>query len=136
MNYTFDTLGRFDGVSATPTDRSTNVAPAEQTADYNWNGVEWVYAPNVLEHPTSGGATPAPVAAKLTRLQFRNRFTEPERVAIYTAAESVVAVRVYLDDILAAEEIDLTDAATIAGVNALEMAGLLAAGRAAEILEA
>jgi hypothetical protein len=70
----------------------------------------------------------------LTRLQFRNRFTQAEKVAIYTAAEQVVAIKVWLDDLMVAESVDLTAPETIAGVQGLEQAGLLAAGRADEIL--
>ena len=43
-----------------------------------------------------------------------------------------VAIKVYLDDV--ATFIDLSRADTIAGVNALETAGILADGRANEIL--
>lgn len=70
----------------------------------------------------------------LTRLQFRNRFTSGEKVAIYMKAETSVQIRIFLDDVNAAEEIDLDDTATIAGVQALEAAMLIGAGRAAEIL--
>jgi len=70
----------------------------------------------------------------LTRLQFRNRFTQAEKVAIYTAAEQVIAIKVWLDDLMVVEFVDLTAPETIAGVQGLEQAGLLAAGRAHEIL--
>jgi hypothetical protein len=43
-------------------------------------------------------------------------------------------VEILLDHIRAAEYIDVTDPNTIAGIGALEAAGLIAAGRAAEIL--
>jgi len=81
--------------------------------------------------PEENAPEPQPV---LTRLAFRNRFSYAEKVAIYEAAASAAAVRVFLDDLRAAEEIQLDDAATIEGVRALEKAGLLAAGRADEIL--
>ena len=70
----------------------------------------------------------------LTRLQFRNRFSQAEKVAIYTAAEQVIAIKVWLDDLMVVEFVDLTAPETIAGVQGLEQAGLLAAGRANEIL--
>lgn len=71
---------------------------------------------------------------KITRLAFRNRFTGAEKVALYTAAASSVQLRVYLDDLSAATYVDLTRADTIAGVNALELSGVIGAGRASEIL--
>jgi hypothetical protein len=50
-------------------------------------------------------------------------------------AKSEVASQVFLDDVMAAEEIDLDDETAAAGVQALESAGLIAPGRAAEILQ-
>jgi hypothetical protein len=70
----------------------------------------------------------------LTKLAYMNRFTDAELAAIYTAAKSNIRVEVWLDKFRLAEEINLDDPSTIAGVQALEAAGLLAAGRSAEIL--
>jgi len=75
----------------------------------------------------------APVR-RITKLKFRDRFTGAEKLALYTAAESSVQLRVYLDDLAAAEFVDLDYGATVAGVQALEVAGIIGAGRAAEIL--
>ena len=69
-----------------------------------------------------------------TKLEFFDRFTDTEQVAIYDAAKTVTAIQVWLDKFKLASDIDVTDPRTIAGINALEAAGLLAAGRAAEIL--
>lgn len=71
----------------------------------------------------------------LTKLQFRNRFTMDEKAALYTAAESNAMLRIFLDDLNAAENIDLDDPATVGAVNALEHLGIIGSGRAAEILE-
>ena len=71
---------------------------------------------------------------RISKLAFRNRFTGAEKLALYTAAESSVQLRVYLDDLAAAEFVDLDYGATVAGVQALEVAGIIGAGRAAEIL--
>jgi hypothetical protein len=75
-----------------------------------------------------------PSIRTLTKLAYMNRFTDAELAAIYTVAKSNVQVEVWLDKFKLAEEINLDDSATIAGVQALEAAGLLAAGRSAEIL--
>lgn len=132
-HYKFDAFGRFDGVSATATERSTTVAPVIASPDYNWNGVDWVYVPNV---PTAPAATsqPAPAARTLTRLQYMGRFTDGELAAIYTAAKSVVQIEVWLEKFKLAEFVDLGDPVTIAGLQALEGAGLIGSGRAAEIV--
>ena len=77
---------------------------------------------------------PAVPVTVLSKLGYMNRFTDAELAAIYTAAKSVVQVEVWLEKFKLAEFIDLTDQRTIDGLNSLEAAGLLAAGRAAEIL--
>ena len=82
---------------------------------------------------------------RLTRLQFRTRFTAQEKAMLELAAMDdataptaqrlqAASLRAYLADLAAAEFVDLADASTVAGVQALEAAGLLAQGRAAEVL--
>ena len=132
--YTFDIYGRFAGTSDTPTDRSTEVAPAELSADYNFNGVDWVFAPGVLTTPVAAAPAPAAPARILTKLQYMDRFTDVELAGIYTAAKSVVQIEVWLEKFKIAQEINLDDPATITGVEALELGGLIGEGRAAEIL--
>lgn len=91
-------------------------------------------------------AVPAP-ARHVTQLAFGRRFTRPERVALELAAlddpsapmpqrQQAADLRVYLADVAAARYIDLDRADTRAGVQALEAAGLLASGRAVQILDA
>lgn len=71
---------------------------------------------------------------RITRLQFLRRFTDAEMAAILTASDSNAALRSALLKWQTAEGIVLTDPATVSGVNALEIAGLIGEGRAAEIL--
>jgi hypothetical protein len=68
----------------------------------------------------------------LTRYQFRSRFTAAEKVAMYDSPDTMV--RVFLDDVQAAESINVTDQDTVDGVSYLTSLGLIAAGRDAEIL--
>lgn len=77
-----------------------------------------------------------PQPRPLSILAFRSRFTDAEKIAIYTAAETNLPVRIWLDDLSAAQDqtIDLIDPRIVAGVNAMEFGGLIGAGRAAEIL--
>lgn len=74
------------------------------------------------------------VVTTVSRVAFLQRFTAEERVAIRTAAQSSPAIEDYLELLNASQEVDVTHAVTVAGVQQLEAAGLLAAGRAAEIL--
>jgi hypothetical protein len=89
---------------------------------------------------------PVPELRYITKLAFRNRFTMKEKVAIelagsYNPADPVqkqqmaAAVRVSNADIAASTYIDLDRPDTRAGVKSMEDFGLLAAGRAGEILD-
>lgn len=71
---------------------------------------------------------------RITRLQFLSRFTDAEMQAVIAASDQSPALRAALMKWQTADGIVLTDAATVAGVEALEIAGLLTAGRAAEVL--
>lgn len=71
---------------------------------------------------------------RITRLQFLLRFTDVEMQAIVAAADASPALKAALLKWQTAEGIVLTDPATIAGVQALEIAGLIAPGRAEAIL--
>lgn len=68
----------------------------------------------------------------LTRLQFRLRFTQAERLAIKASDDPVVAD--FMDMLGDAQEVVASDPATIAGLGYLEGQGLIGTGRAAEIL--
>lgn len=72
---------------------------------------------------------------RITKLEFLQRFTQAERVAIRTAAKQSVPIEDYLALVDAATFIDVTRADTVAGVQALEQLGLIGAGRALEILD-
>lgn len=93
---------------------------------------------DVYNPDTGTFSTPPPPVTpprlRLTKLEFRNQFTFAEKQAIYTAAETSVDIEIFLDDLMVAEYIDCDNSNTIANVNALETAGLIAAGRADEIL--
>ena len=105
-------------------------------------GGAWV----VLEaYPTP---PPPPLPPRhITRLAFRNRFTQLEKIGLEIAQLDVptapmpqraqaAALRASQNDVNASTFIDLDRADTRAGVQVLEAAGLLAAGRALQILDA
>lgn len=77
---------------------------------------------------------------KLSKLQFINLFTDAEYVGILTAAKQSVLVEAWLKkfEMTSVEpdggSIDPTDERTVAGMLALEAAGILASGRAQQIL--
>lgn len=70
----------------------------------------------------------------LTRKQFLDRFSAAEYAGIKAAVEINATLDFYWQKLMVAESVYLTNAETVAGVNLLEQAGLIAAGRAAQIL--
>lgn len=100
--------------------------------------------------PATGEFTPpaAPAEARhITPLAFRRRFTKAERAAVEWAAvdkpdrpeaerQMAAALRADLKDQEQAKFIDLDDPDLIEGVATLEAYGLIAEGRATEILSA
>lgn len=70
----------------------------------------------------------------VSKWTFRQLFTIAEMAAIYTAAETDVNIRVYLDDIKMVEEVDLAYEPTVNGINYLVFKGLLTEQRATEII--
>lgn len=82
----------------------------------------------------------APPPRRITRLAFLSRFSDAEAVAIDLASigatPQAAGMRRYMSKVNAATYIDLDRADTRAGVQALEAAGVLAAGRALQILDA
>lgn len=69
----------------------------------------------------------------LTITQFRQRFTLEEKRRIYTAAETAVDIRIWLDDLASVKdsEVDTADPEMVTAIMGLEAAGLLDAGRTA-----
>ncbi|MGB4064260.1 MAG: hypothetical protein WBK19_10585 [Azonexus sp.] len=70
----------------------------------------------------------------VSSLQFMDRFTEVEQLAIVTATMSVAQVKLWYDRMLCAEEIVYKDARTLAGLQALVAAGLITQARMDEVL--
>ena len=103
----------------------TNMNPVPQ--------VGWIFDGKNLNPAPQNPALPNMI---ITRLAFRDRFTESEKIALYTAAQTPqgMPIQIYLDDLAAATYIDLSRADTIYGVNALAVMGIITAARANQIL--
>lgn len=133
--------------------RATNRATGE-AAEYDADlplpehlGEDWRLEDVTVALPAPEDAPPpAPTTAKITKLAFRNRFTPTEKAGIELASldnpsatlqarMAAASLRANNADIAAASYIDLMRLDTRAGVQALESFGLIAAGRAAAILD-
>lgn len=93
-------------------------------------GPGWLYDGVVFSAPPEQ----TPVAMPWTKKEFLLKFTPAEYAAIAAATKTNAVLDYYWQLFMVAENVLKTDPATIDGINALESAGLLAAGRAAEIL--
>ena len=102
--------------------------------------------PGAWELVPEQSAEPAPPIPRITRLAFRNRFTQAEKVALELAAldnpsapmaqrQQSAALRAHLKDLDSATFVDLNHPETVTAVQSLEAGGLLASGRAATILD-
>ncbi len=87
-----------------------------------YEGGEFVPAPQEPEQIT-----------QISRLEFMDRF-DKDLAGVFAAAKANPDVEVWVEKVKAASSIDLTDPRTVSGVQALETAGLIAVGRADEIL--
>lgn len=106
----------------------------------------WTNPPPPPEPEPAPPPAPEPPVWHITKLAFRNRFTQAEKVTLEIASldnpaasmaqrQQAAALRVNLADTASATYIDLSRTDTRAGVQMLEAAGLLGAGRALEILD-
>lgn len=75
-----------------------------------------------------------PATRILTKLEYMDKFTDAELAGIYTAAKTVVQVEIWLEKFKLATDVNLDDPRTLTGLQAMEAGGLLADGRAAEIV--
>ena len=110
-------------------------------------GPLWSYDGHAFEpDPPPPAPPPEPINWKITRLAFRNRFTSSEKVAVELGCldnpegtlqqrQQAAMLRSMQKDVDAAVYIDLKNQDTRNGVQALETAGLLASGRALQILD-
>lgn len=108
-------------------------------AAVEWGGMEFATHDHVAQPDVVAPPPPPPAPVKITRLAFLNRFTDAEAITIDLASQgatvNAASMRRYMQKVNAAEFIDLTRPDTRAGVQALQSVGILAAGRAAVILD-
>ena len=111
-------------------------------------GIGWQYIGGQFIAPTAPGPEPeTPPNRRITRLAFRNRFTQAELVTLEIAGlddpaapmaqrQQAAAIRVMQRQVSDATYIDLDRPDTRAGVQQLEVGGILGSGRALQILDA
>lgn len=122
--------------------------PQAEVREHEQAGPGWMLVDEELHAPPAvPEPEPVPLPRHITRLAFRNRFTQAELVTLeiaglddpsapMTQRQLAASVRVMQRQVSEASYIDLDRTDTRAGVIQLETAGLLAPGRALEILDA
>ncbi len=120
-----------------------NIVISDAEMDISWvdiNGIDhqpaigWAYDGTTFSAPEIQADVLKTPIRTLSKLDYMNRFTDTELAVIYTAAKSSVVVEVWLEKFKLATDINLDDARTVAGVQALEAGGLIHEGRSAVIL--
>ncbi len=101
-----------------------------------WPGMEFADYDHTaqVEINPDGSIEGAVTGRVMTKLEFLRRFTAEERIAIRTVAKSNPVLEDYMAMIDLAQDIDTSDIDTQTGVRMLEASGLLATGRADEVL--
>lgn len=79
---------------------------------------------------------PQPVPPRTcTPLEFIERFTEAEQLAVVTAAMQVPALRLWYDKLMAAQQVVEDDPRLASGLDALVSAGLITQQRRDEVMQ-
>lgn len=99
-----------------------------------WVGWEFDTHYHVLVPDSVAETPPVQTGTTLTKLAYLRRFTAEERISIRIAAKSNPVLEDYLALLELAEEIRTDDPDTVTAVRMLEAVGLLAVGRADEVL--
>ena len=99
------------------------------------DGIAYPMTAEELEALRASIRPPQLVPARIvTVLEFRDRLSAEEELAITAAGMASAAVRVWLDRLAGAQEVNLDDPRVTAGLQQMEGLGLLVPGRAAEVL--
>lgn len=93
----------------------------------------WFWYPN-MDTALIGFSSMQLSSTTLTKFQFLSRFTKEERILIRNTAKTNDQLFDFMQMLELSGEIQLTNPETTSGVRFLEVAGLLAAGRADQIL--
>jgi hypothetical protein len=107
----------------------------EADAPIEWSGMEFATHDHV-EPPTinTNGSIESQVIRVWTVVEYKRRFTQEERIAVRNASGQSKELDDYLDLLKDAQEVRSDDPDILKALSDLEQFGLIAPGRAQEIL--
>ena len=124
-------------INVTLWDGVTEWSPPEGTIAVSCSdevGPEWTYdGTNFIAPPIPEPVTPV-APTTLNKIDFLRLFTQAERIAIKEAAKTNAVVEDYQYMLDSATTVNLQDPDILMGIPALEAAGIIGPGRAAQIL--
>jgi len=113
-------------------DAEQEVSDVQEEILRNGGTAEW--RDGVIRIIPKAAETVEITSSNITKREFLTRLTPEEFAAIKAATTQNSTVDYFWQLFMVAEEIDLSHHDTVAGIHMLEAAGLLATGRATEIL--
>lgn len=118
------------------TEISTGKEVYRYTSDkaIEWEGMEFATHTHLPTTETVEAVQPIIVERKISKLEYMELFTDSEMASIFAAAKTSPLVEIWLEKFRLSEFIDLADPRNADGLQAIEAAGILGQGRAAEIL--
>lgn len=118
------------------TEISTGKEVYRYTSDeaIEWKDMEFATHTHLPAIETVDAVQPVITERKISKLEYMELFTDNEMVSIFAAAKTSPLVEIWLEKFRLSEFIDLADPRNVDGLQALESAGILGQGRAAEIL--
>lgn len=118
------------------TEISTGKEVYRYTSDeaIEWGGMEFATHTHSPSTETVEAVQPTITERKISKLEYMELFTDSEMASIFAAAKTSPLVEIWLEKFRLSEFIDLADPRNADGLQALESAGILGQGRAAEIL--
>ena len=101
----------------------------EQERKFCGVGAHWDSANGTFFYP------PPPPVYDIPSVEFKNRFTREEKIALYETAKTDIATQVFLDDLNSNPSINVQDQETIDSVDHLVFVGVIVQARVEEILK-
>lgn len=124
--------GALRSEGSTPAEKTVDQLASEGLAQKSWEtdrpANEWNAATQEYDIPRAVRKEP------ITPVEFRRRFTLPERQAIKTVRENDAIVDDFMDELAMAQSVDLDDAGTLAALDYLVGIGVINLQRRGEII--